>query len=113
MAEDGGWMNRDLRQYTVKVDLPAGFDEALKPAMRCTGRITVGHVHDKLAVPIQAVVAEENEHFVYVAHGKRRVRRQLVEIGRASETMVTIRDGLSPGQRVLVRKPRAGELVTP
>jgi len=113
MAEDGGWFNRDLRQYTVKVDLPPGFDEAIKPAMRCTGRVSVGHVSDTLAVHIQAVFAEGNEQFVYVASGQRKVRRQLVKIGQTSETIVAIREGLSEGLRVLLRKPLAGALATP
>ena len=37
--------------------------------------------------------------------------RQAVQIGRASETQVEIVEGLTEGQRVLLRKPRPGEVV--
>lgn len=112
MAEDGGWWNRDLRQYAVKIDLPPGFDAALKPAMRCTGQIFIGQVDDALAVPVQAVFTEGQERFVYVKTTTDTLRRQRVEISQASETLAAISQGLSEGDRVLIRRPKPGEEVT-
>lgn len=112
MAEDGGWWNRDLRQYAVKIDLPPDFDSALKPAMRCTGQIFIGQVDDALAVPVQAVFTEGQERFVYVSTTTAALRRQRVEISQASETLAAISLGLSEGDRVLIRRPKPGEEVT-
>jgi len=110
MAVDGGWLNPQLREYTVKVALPAGYDSTLKPAMRCTGQIFVGRVEDALAIPVQAVFTEGRRRFVYVSAGGGKVRRQTVKIGRASETLVEITDGITEGARVLLRNPRPGEI---
>lgn len=112
MAEDGGWLNPQLREYIVRVDLPPEVtDESLKPAMRCTGEIVIGRVEDAIAVPIQAVFAEGEQQFVYIPTGGSQVRRQVVTIGRASESYVEITDGLETGTFVLLRRPAPGETV--
>lgn len=109
-ADSGGWMNPDLREYKVRVDLPESFDLSLKPAMRLSGEVYTGRVEDVLAVPVQAVNAEGENYYVYVPSGSGRVVRRSVEIGQATETMVEIQSGLEEGERVLLRQPRAGEL---
>lgn len=110
MAQDGGWWNRDIRQYKVKVDLPVEKDTALKPSMRCLGQINVGQVRTALAVPVQAIHSEGKQQFCYVRAGSH-VRRQPVTIGRSSETLVEILSGLDQGKQVLLREPRPGEVV--
>ncbi|MEM7627409.1 MAG: efflux RND transporter periplasmic adaptor subunit [Planctomycetota bacterium] len=110
LAESGGWLNPGQREFTVRVMLPPDSDDTLSPAMRCTGEITVGRVDDALAVPIQAVFTEGDQHFCYVPAGGGYVHPQPVEIGRASETLVEITEGLEPGDRVLLRNPLPGEL---
>lgn len=116
MAEEGDWMNPDLRQYTVKVELPTqngdGQAEELKPAMRCTGHVLIGNVENALAVPIQAVVTEGQDRFCYVRAPGDRVRRQLVTIGRSNESYVEIESGLDVGDQILIRRPRAGEVIS-
>ncbi len=111
MAEDGGWLNPELREYVVRVDLPPDFDPSLKPAMRCSGRIMVDHARDVLAVPIQAVRSKGVERYCYVASSNgRRVRKQIIRIGRTGESLVEVIDGLSSGARVLLREPKPGEV---
>jgi HlyD family secretion protein len=113
MAEDSGWMNPDVREFVVRVDLDlsAAAAAALKPAMRATGTITIGHVENALAVPVQAVISEGLESFCYVPGGGDKVRKQAVKIGRSSETFVEIVAGLSVGDQVLLRKPRPGQVL--
>lgn len=111
MAEDGGWMNPDLREYAVKVALPPQTGKDLKPAMRCTGRIMLGRAEDVLAVPIQAMFTEGRQHFCYVPAGESKVKAHPVKIGRSSETHVEIVAGLFAGDIVLLRRPKAGEVV--
>ncbi len=110
MAEDGGWWNPQLREYKVRVDLPAQEAEELKPAMRCVGHIMLGRVENALAVPVQAVHTERNNRYCYVPAPGGGVRRVPVKIGRASETFVEITDGLKAGDRVLARRPRPEEI---
>lgn len=110
LAESGGWLNPGQREFTARVKLPPGIDANLKPAMRCTGQITVGQIQDALAVPVQAVFTEGEQHFCYVPAGRGRVKKQNVSIGRASETLVEITDGLAERDLVLLRNPLPGEL---
>lgn len=109
-AEDPGWFNPDLRQYQVMVELPEKAEGELKPAMTCSGRILVGDVKNALAVPVQAVTAERKNHFVYVPREDGRVVRRRVTLGPSSETLAQITDGLSEGEKVLLRHPRPGEV---
>ncbi len=111
MAEDGGWWNPQLREYKVRVDLPAQAADELKPAMRCVGQIMLGRVEDALAVPIHAVHTERNSRYCYLPAPGNRVRKVPVKIGRASETYVEITEGLKAGDHVLVRRPRPEEIV--
>ncbi|MEM1210139.1 MAG: efflux RND transporter periplasmic adaptor subunit [Planctomycetota bacterium] len=109
MAEDGGWLNPNLREYLVQVSLPQEAAASLKPGMRASSEIIVGRVDESLAVPLQAVHAEGETNYVYVDAG-RGVRRQPVTLGASSEAFVEIADGLSEGDRVLLRDPRPGEV---
>lgn len=134
MAEEGSWYNPDVRQYEVRVELPpnvgssgttvttqakkrgqpggAGEDGpvALNPGMRCSGQIFVDRAVNVLAVPIHAVFTEGRDRFVYLPAERGRVKRAIVRIGKANETYVEVRDGLTEGDRVLLRKPKAGEV---
>ncbi|MEM6333341.1 MAG: efflux RND transporter periplasmic adaptor subunit [Planctomycetota bacterium] len=110
MAEDSGWLNPNLREYRVRIELPADKAVDLKPGMRASAEIEVGYVEDALAVPLHAVHTEGEERFVYVGEG-RMVRRQPVQIGEASETYVEIDEGLAADDRVLLRQPEPGEII--
>lgn len=111
MAEDGGWFNPDVREYGVRIELPPGIASDLKPAMRCSARILIGKLDDVLAIPLQAVVTEAKQRYVYVPADNGKVQRRNVTIGKNNESMVEIKDGLTEGDRVLLRRPRAGELL--
>lgn len=113
MAEDGGWFNPDVREYGVRIDLPPGVDNDLKPAMRCSARILIGKLDDVVVVPLQAVVTQNKQRYVYIPAGNDKVQRRNVTIGKNNESMVEIKEGLEKGDRVLLRRPRAGELLNP
>lgn len=136
MAEEGSWYNPDVRQYEVRAEMPpnlgssgttvatqnkrrgpgeSGGNEAdgpiaLNPGMRCTAQIFVDRAANVLAVPIHAVFAEGRERYCYVPAENGRVKAQIVRIGKANETYVEIREGLKEGDRVLLRKPKPGEV---
>jgi len=110
-AEDSGWINPNLREYKVWAKLPSGFDRSLKPAMRCTGEITIGKVQDALVVPQQAVFSEQDQQYVYTAAGSGKVKRQTIELGQSSDTFVEITSGLSEGQSILIRQPESHEVI--
>ncbi|MEM6550830.1 MAG: HlyD family efflux transporter periplasmic adaptor subunit [Planctomycetota bacterium] len=104
---DGG--RQALRQYRVVAELPAGFDDSLKPGMSCQGTIFTGKVEDTLVIPVQSVYTEGPHHYVYVRAGSGRVKRRLIQIGPASSTLVSVTGGLTEADHVLLRTPRPGE----
>ena len=83
---------------------------ALNPGMRCSGQISIEQVDNVIAVPVHAVFSEGRERFAYVAGEQGLFRKQSVQIGKSNETYVEIRQGLSEGDRVLLRRPSGGEV---
>jgi HlyD family secretion protein len=110
LAESGGWRDPNRRDYTVTIQLSDGNDLGLKPSMRCKSEIYVGRVDDVIHVPIQAVFREGPAAYVYVPQGAGFVQRQ-VRIGEASGLHAEITDGLEEGDVVLLREPKAREIL--
>ena len=81
----------------------------LKPSMRCIGEIVLGEVEDVISVPIQAVYREGAQSFVYVPGNGGYVPTP-VALGRSSEMVIEITDGLAEGEQVLLRRPKIGEV---
>ena len=110
------WMDPNLREYTVRIALDrevisSGRGADLKPSMRCEAEITLGHVADALAVPVQAVFNEGPVRYVHVQEGgsSQFVRRPVL-LGQRSDRFAEIRIGLSVGERVLARRPTPNEV---
>lgn len=104
--------NPALAEYSVLVELPPDDGEhELKPGMSCNAEIAIRTIPDALALPIQAVHTEGEEHFVYVPAERGKVRRQVIEVGKASDTLVEVLGGIDEGQSVLLRNPQPGEVL--
>lgn len=104
MASNGGWMNPDLREYSIKIDLPPNLGKRVKPAMRCSSQIMTGRLEDVLYVPIQCVTTLGKNSYVYVRDGEKKIRKA-VTIGQSNESVVEIKDGIEEGDRVLMVPP--------
>lgn len=114
------WMDPNLREYTVRIALDrdsmsGGKGDALKPSMRCEAEIILGNVADAMVVPVQAVFNEGPVRYVHVQQtgqgsATRYVRRPVV-LGQRSDRYAEIRAGLNEGERVLARRPEAGEVL--
>lgn len=103
--------NPHLRQYQVIAEMPPNLGDDIRPGMNCSAEIFIREIPEALAVPIQSVHTVGDEHFVYVEAEGRKVRKQRIEIGGASDTLVQVKAGLDAGTRVLLRNPRPGELL--
>jgi hypothetical protein len=79
--------------------------------MRCEAEIVMGKVEDATTVPIQAVFNEGALRYVHIPEGGRYARRP-VKVGRLSERFAEIAAGLIPGEKVLLREPKAGEIIS-
>lgn len=110
LAQSGGWRDPNRRDYTVRIALENAGSLGLKPSMRCKAEIFLDRVTDAQFVPIQAVFRETGRTSVYVAQGSGFVQKE-VRIGRTSEIYAEVVEGLSLGDRVLLREPRATEII--
>ncbi|MEO1717728.1 MAG: HlyD family efflux transporter periplasmic adaptor subunit, partial [Planctomycetota bacterium] len=113
LAENGGWRDPNLREYTVKITIDDDNDDrSLKPSMRCEATLVLGRVEDSLAAPVPAVFSDGPVRYVYSPSGSGSLfRRVPVQTGRFSDTHAEIVAGLEVGQQVLLREPSAGEII--
>lgn len=113
LAEASGWRDPNLREYTVKLAINNTDKVELKPSMRCEAEIIMGSVDNALALPIQAVHNDGMLRFVYVQAkpGSSEYVRRPVKLGRISESLGEVTAGIKDGERVLLRKPGAGEVL--
>jgi HlyD family secretion protein len=113
LAEASGWRDPNLREYTVKLTITNPDKVELKPSMRCEAEIIMGNVDNALALPIQAVHNDGMLRFVYVQAkpGSSEYVRRPVKLGRISESLAEVAAGVKDGERVLLRKPGAGEVL--
>ncbi len=110
LAAAGGWRDPNRREYTVKSSLSTDPTLGLKPAMRCKAEILLGRVDDSINIPVQAIFRQGPVAFVYVRDGSGFAQRQ-VELGRASELFIEVTKGVLEGDKVLLREPKAFEVV--
>ncbi|MFN9078485.1 MAG: HlyD family efflux transporter periplasmic adaptor subunit [bacterium] len=109
LAAAGGWRDPNRREYTVKAALETDPALGLKPAMRCKAEILLGRVDDAVNIPVQAIFRQGPVAFVYV-EGSGGFEQRQVDLGRASELQIEIRKGVEPGDKVLLREPKAFEI---
>lgn len=76
-------------------------DEFIKPAMFASVTVVIHHNDAALAVPKAALLEEAGETFVYVVEGDAFVRKDIVP-GASDDQYVEVKDGLVPGDRVVI-----------
>jgi len=106
MAEQS--FGTQVREYSVEILIEGENQWELKPAMRCKASIFLGKMENVIGVPLQAVFTSKRQHHVWLRDGSK-YRKQSVKVGRASETIIEIKEGLKTGQTVLLREPLPGE----
>jgi HlyD family secretion protein len=73
-----------------------------RPGMSAVVGLLVRSVPDAVAVPASAVVRDENRDTVWVAENGR-ARKRVVRLGAQGDAFVEVREGVKPGDRVVVR----------
>ena len=88
------------RNFTVRIAIedPSG---SLRPQMLATFAISTP-AGAGLAIPRSALLLEGDGSYVYIAKGNT-FRRQSVQTGESTSEYVTIKEGVSPGQRIVIR----------
>ena len=95
------------RQGEVRITVP--YDPAIRPGGFAEAKIAAGATTAPL-LPQSAVLSDEKGNYVYIINGKNEVERRAVRIGTVDDQGVTIAEGLS-GQEAVVLS--AGPFLNP
>ncbi len=101
VPDSQGWFSTGVKTYTIMLAVEDGTDAPLKPGMSATVEIVTDSMVQVLHVPIQSVVSDGDQRYVYVV---RRGRRKLREVrtGKYNTTRIEIVDGLEEGEELLL-----------
>ncbi len=75
----------------------------LRPEMYATVQINTGQKQPVLAVPRDAVHEMQGERVVFMALGRGKFEKRVVQIGREQDNWIEIINGLEAGQRIVTR----------
>ncbi|MEN8200307.1 MAG: efflux RND transporter periplasmic adaptor subunit [Thermodesulfobacteriota bacterium] len=92
------------RLYRMELEL-ANEDGAILPGMFARANIVKQRVDGAVAVPLYAVITRNDEQYVFVAENGR-VEKRAVTLGIIEGWQVQVRQGLAPGDRVLIEGHR-------
>ena len=91
----------------VRIAVP--FDPAMRPGGFAEARITAGQTSAPL-LPQSAVLSDEQGNYVYIINGKNEVERRPIKIGSVNDAGVTIAEGISGSEAVVLS---AGPFLNP
>lgn len=92
--------NQQTNMFTVTIPIK-NKDLAIKGGMRATANVAIDHLDAQIVVPIDAILYEENDSYVYVIE-EGKAQRQDVTLGFRDQEMIQILEGLTKGQKVAV-----------
>ena len=91
----------------VRIAIP--YDAAIKPGGFAEARI-IGGATTAPMLPQSAVLSDDRGNYVYIINGKNEVERRSVKVGAVEDAGVTIIEGLSGNERVVLS---AGPFLNP
>jgi hypothetical protein len=102
--EQRSFMSGAVKEYATLVRID-GQETGLKPGMTAEVEILIAYLKDVISLPVAAIVQQRNQYFCWVTKDGKTERRPLV-LGLTNEQFVEIKDGVKPGEDVLLN-PRA------
>ena len=109
-AESNGWMSSSVRKYAVLVEI-IDPPEALKPGMNAAVTIEVRHEADAIKAPIQSIYAVQDRHYCLLKKGDNDWETRQVTIDGDNSQVVLIKDGLQPGEKLVMNPGAFKELL--
>jgi HlyD family secretion protein len=100
LPEQNSWSGNDTKVYETIVTIDEKV-EHLKPGMTAVAEILVDSISDVVTVPLHAVVQHDDQTYVLVRENEGLEPRP-VDLGRASETRVSIHRGLLEGESIAI-----------
>jgi len=99
------WLSPDLKVYSTVIHIDGEIDW-LKPGMSAEAEIIIDVLDDVLQVPLNAVHVVNGKTLCYV-DGVLGVEERPVKTGDYNISFIEIKEGLQPGEKVLLRAPTA------
>ena len=109
-AESSGWMSSSIRKYAVLVEI-IDPPTALKPGMNAAVTIEVRYEKDAVKAPIQTVYAVQDRHFCLIKKGENEWETREVEVDGDNSQMVLVKEGLEPGEQLVMNPGAYKELM--
>lgn len=101
VPDNQDWFNSGVKTYTIFISVTTETQAKLKPGMTATVEVVTDELRNVLYVPIQSVVSDHDEHYVYVIKRNRKALRR-VEIGKYNNQFIEVIEGLSEGEALLL-----------
>ncbi|MDF7825145.1 efflux RND transporter periplasmic adaptor subunit [Pontiellaceae bacterium B12227] len=101
VPDSQNWYSSGVKTYTIMVDVLSDANGQLKPGMSATVEIVTDELYDVLYIPIQAVVSNDEKHYVYIVKRGRKELRE-VEIGKFNTQYIEVVSGLEEGEEMLL-----------
>ncbi len=89
------------QSFDVEIEIPND-DGALLSGLTARVRLALRRYEDAIVVPSEAVMTRGVRNYVFVVRDDRATERFVI-LGPADERQVMIREGLAPGERIIVR----------
>lgn len=90
-----------IKEYAVEIEIHNPPSE-LRPGMTAQVDILVEHLDAQLQIPVDAAIARGDKFFVAVPHDDGTFETREIRIGSANDAVVTIRDGLTAGEKIIL-----------
>lgn len=119
-----GWLNyydtavdESTGTYLIRGEFPnPGERPQLLPGLFVRIRVKIGEIQDAILIPERAVASDQLGRYVLIVNEENEVERRDVELGTKLDSMIVVRDGLEPSDRIVVdgvQRARVGAKVTP
>jgi multidrug efflux pump subunit AcrA (membrane-fusion protein) len=109
-AEPGSWFSSTVKQYAAYLEI-LNSPEAIRTGMSAEVRIFVEQLPDALQIPVHGVYEHQEKHYCLVKSGKNWETRP-IKIGATNEKMVTITQGLTESDQVVLNPRNHLDLIS-
>ncbi len=100
-AEPGSWFSSSIKEYATTIEI-VDPPQTIRTGMTAEVQIFVERLPDAIQVPIQAIYEHGGKTYSLIKSSESTYETREVSIGATNEQMATIKDGVEPGDNVIL-----------
>ncbi len=100
-AEPGSWFSSSIKEYATTIEIVEP-PETIRTGMTAEVQIFVEQLPNATQVPIQAIYEHGGKTYSLVKKGSMSFDTREVTMGATNETLATIKEGITPGESVVL-----------